>query len=207
MPEMDGYEVAKRLRQTKRHQETPIVALSANVTRSVVGSIKEVGMNAYIEKPINMNKFMSVLSNLFELQNIENQNIENQETSNLVFDRKQIEKIMDYDKDNIIQLLEIFLNTHEQANQTIKSMIEQKQIKEVLSELHKLKGVSANLYLSGLVRACDELKTAIENKTEITNNLEHFNQIFSFTIKEINAYMEDITKVKEEDNDVQCTIG
>jgi len=60
MPEVDGFTATKELR--KMGVETPIVALSANVTREAIEKAKEVGMNDYITKPFNRDRVLEIFN-------------------------------------------------------------------------------------------------------------------------------------------------
>ena len=55
MPKMNGWEVTKYIRnKMPPHKATiPIIALTADITKRDVDMCKEVGMNAYVSKPIN----------------------------------------------------------------------------------------------------------------------------------------------------------
>lgn len=198
MPELDGYGVARLLRQSEIHKTTPIVALTANVSKSVEVAIKDVGMDAYMEKPINMDKLMTVLSDMFGVvHNLENNNCVEE---NILFDATQIEKVMSYDKENIKELLTIFLDTHQNDAVTVKTLLHNKQMEEVISTVHKLKGVSANLNLNWLKRTCDKLKKSIESEKDISQNAEEFYRIFTATMKEVNAYFSSLVEEKGELN-------
>ncbi|RDL44713.1 hybrid sensor histidine kinase/response regulator [Marinomonas piezotolerans] len=53
MPQMDGMETTKRLRQMAAYKETPIIALTAHALAEEQQSILASGMNAYLTKPVN----------------------------------------------------------------------------------------------------------------------------------------------------------
>jgi len=59
MPVMDGYETSQYIRQTDSN--IPIIALSANISDETVIKCKEAGMNAYLSKPIDVEKFYHIL--------------------------------------------------------------------------------------------------------------------------------------------------
>ncbi len=194
MPELDGYGVAKILRKSERHNNTPIIALTANVSKSVEESIKEAGMDAYLEKPINMDKLMTTLSDMFRKHyDCDNNNSDEEFT---IFDTAKIEKIMSYDKDMIKELLKIFLDTHQKDDVTLRTLLNNKQMDEVLSVVHNLKGVSANLNLIWLKSACDDLKKSIENEKDVSQRVEDFYRIFKDTMKEVNAYFSSLAEEK-----------
>jgi signal transduction histidine kinase/CheY-like chemotaxis protein len=52
MPEMDGYELAAAIRKEASSGRIPIVALTANASRSEAARCKEVGIDAYMTKPL-----------------------------------------------------------------------------------------------------------------------------------------------------------
>ena len=59
LPEMDGYEVATRLREIKQMKETPIIAVTSYAMPGDREKAIESGATGYIEKPINPDTFIS----------------------------------------------------------------------------------------------------------------------------------------------------
>ena len=59
MPEMDGYEVTKRLRKIPELAHIPIVAVTANVLRGDRERSLEAGCDGYIQKPLNVDMLPS----------------------------------------------------------------------------------------------------------------------------------------------------
>ena len=53
MPTMNGFEATKRIRQSQRNNQVPIVALSAHTQSDLEREIKQVGMNGFLAKPID----------------------------------------------------------------------------------------------------------------------------------------------------------
>jgi PAS domain S-box-containing protein len=55
MPEMDGYEASEKIRKLTdiTNAGIPIIAVSADVTNSVINKCKEIGINDYISKPFD----------------------------------------------------------------------------------------------------------------------------------------------------------
>lgn len=62
MPQMDGMEATKHLRQIDGYQDTPIIALTAHALAQEQQSILASGMNAYLTKPINEETLLNTLS-------------------------------------------------------------------------------------------------------------------------------------------------
>lgn len=61
MPVMDGYTATKQIKKMPKYEETPIVALSANVMSEEMEKILKVGMEEYLPKPFEMDKFYTLL--------------------------------------------------------------------------------------------------------------------------------------------------
>ena len=66
MPKMDGFEAAIEIRGLKdrKKSEIPIIAMTAHVTEEDRTHAERVGMNAFIEKPLDMKKLGFVVNNL-----------------------------------------------------------------------------------------------------------------------------------------------
>ena len=61
MPEMDGYEAIKRIRELSDWKETPIIALTAKAMTGDKEKCIQAGANDYISKPIDPDKLINTL--------------------------------------------------------------------------------------------------------------------------------------------------
>lgn len=66
LPDIDGYEVAHRLRTSRKAAlaQTPIVAVTANAMKGDAKKIIAAGCNVYLSKPINIQDLMDTVENL-----------------------------------------------------------------------------------------------------------------------------------------------
>lgn len=62
MPVMDGYEASKRIRNNTKFDNLPIIALTALTSPQEIESMFDVGMNAYLAKPLKKEKLFSALT-------------------------------------------------------------------------------------------------------------------------------------------------
>ena len=61
MPEMDGYEAMRRIRDDDRHDKLPIIALTAKAMRNDRARCIEAGANDYLTKPVDTSMLLSMI--------------------------------------------------------------------------------------------------------------------------------------------------
>ena len=61
MPEMDGLEATRRIRQQKRWQSLPIVAMTAHAMNGDRERCLDAGMNGYISKPVHPSHLLDMV--------------------------------------------------------------------------------------------------------------------------------------------------
>ncbi|MGR9013993.1 MAG: PAS domain S-box protein [Gammaproteobacteria bacterium] len=67
MAEMDGLEVARRLRCLSGFGQTPIIAVSASASGTDVAEAMEAGVSVFLPKPVNMKRLMAQIGGLLDL--------------------------------------------------------------------------------------------------------------------------------------------
>jgi CheY-like chemotaxis protein len=61
MPEMDGYEATRAIRQMKQFDKMPIIALTAKAMKGDREKCLEAGANDYISKPVDTDQLLSLM--------------------------------------------------------------------------------------------------------------------------------------------------
>lgn len=66
MPELDGYGVLNALREESVTATIPFMFLTASADRNNLQKIRDMGMNDYILKPFNVDKFLAAIATRLE---------------------------------------------------------------------------------------------------------------------------------------------
>ena len=64
LPDVSGLEIARAIKHNPRTAEIPLVALSGHTGREIASKALEVGMAAYLMKPIDMEELVKVIEQL-----------------------------------------------------------------------------------------------------------------------------------------------
>lgn len=63
MPGISGLDATRRLRETPECANIPIIALTANITQTMLDEAMEAGCDGYITKPVDIDKLSSQIMN------------------------------------------------------------------------------------------------------------------------------------------------
>ena len=70
LPEMDGWEITRRLKADMDTQQIPIIALTAHVLLADRSKALEVGCNDYETKPVDFKRLIEKIDNLLDKRNL-----------------------------------------------------------------------------------------------------------------------------------------
>jgi signal transduction histidine kinase/CheY-like chemotaxis protein len=201
MPNMDGLEVTKKIRQQKQYEKLPIIAVSAGISVKEKFTCLECGMNDFVEKPITPESLMRTLTRNIKyyqsfLEKEKEKPISTPSENVLVLDGfnfKNVLSMLNGDEKKLIQLLKHFSVKFSNVVSEIHQFINQHQTKELKAFVHLLKGSSANIGAIVLYQASSKLYEHIDTNQELDL------QIWLNFVNSLNYTLEAIKNLPESD--------
>ncbi|ADY56519.1 multi-sensor hybrid histidine kinase [Syntrophobotulus glycolicus DSM 8271] len=165
MPEMDGYETARRVRMLDDGENIPIIALSADALEGVVAKAKQAGMNNYLTKPLDPAKMINVLRQIF------NAGDQTALTEDVIEGSKQQADIdlqsglrrIGGKRDVYRSILVQFIANHRGDGERLKEFIGARHLQEARQLAHTVKGVAANIGANSLKQAAQAVGKALRD--------------------------------------------
>jgi PAS domain S-box-containing protein len=183
MPEMDGYEATRLMREMEAEKkdkaesrDTPIVALTAHAMNGNPEKCIATGMNDYLGKPFERKQLSNILSRWTGCQSLGKQDVENTVVSvpaaepsvdpdaglKNVLDPAALDAIRALESEKVPNLLPQVVNIYlkeapELVNGIIKSF-ETGDAEQACRSAHTLKSSSANLGAVSLAKLCQQIE-------------------------------------------------
>ncbi len=171
LPDIDGYEVTKRMRLLELSTDThvPIIALTAHVDEENKQHCINVGMNAVLSKPLGKDKAKDILNAFIPYrEQLEKSSIQQEVVGTLPED-----KIIDLDlakslyggkKEVALEMLKMLVDSFQEEEQKLQEAYKKKDWAEIGAIAHKLKGGSSYCGTVRLKQACGQLEVVIRDK-------------------------------------------
>jgi len=165
MPLMDGYEATRIIRKELK-LGTPIVAMTANVMIHDIEKCLEIGMDAHIGKPFEVEDFYGTLMEVLH--------VKMKETSPKV----KGDEIACFSKQEAIAKLggnealwtKIFCSFYEQYSSapfSVKSLIAKEDVTTLVDYIHTLKGLCGTIGAYALHKACASMEAFLKLKGSV----------------------------------------
>ena len=190
MPEMDGFEATRRIRDSENEHHTPIVAMTADAMAGDREKCLNAGMDDYITKPIDLSAFNKVLKKYIEKSDSMHEVDSMPETANstlhVEIDMQHLEEVSSGDLKFVEEIIIAFELDSKQRLASMADSLTANQISAFSKDAHALKGACGNVGATSLHMLADELQKASES-----GDINNCNAIFG-KMKE--CYAETIKK-------------
>ena len=213
MPNMDGVETSRILRETYDEQSLVIIALTANVIEGVREMLLSAGMNDYLSKPIDKSLLSNALYRWLPREKILTKNKPDelntvQESGLLTYIRDNIPEI-DADialeringmTDAIKQPLRIFERRINDIVKRLGNFLGESDLRGFAIEVHGVKGSLNNIGATGIAGLAEELeyKSKSNDVQFCAEKLPELSRSLTELKRKISAFFETETVVSKE---------
>ncbi|WP_068030210.1 PAS-domain containing protein [Rhodoplanes sp. Z2-YC6860] len=164
MPRMDGYELSQRIREAERNGtrpgQTPIVAVTANALKGEEERCIEAGMDAYLVKPVNIDRLRATLERWLSVGGGKGHAAAGNGEAGSAIDRSVLGAWLGDDQAAIDQLLRKFEDTAADTQREIDSASRNNNLAQLAAAAHKLKGAAQAIGAKGVGQAAAALEQA-----------------------------------------------
>jgi two-component system sensor histidine kinase BarA len=157
MPNMDGLEATKQIRQTDLNLGTPIIAVTAHAFKEEQDRLLDSGMDDYLPKPINLSDLIDLIKRWCQVTDPLD---EGQVSFDWSIALKRANQNEDAAKDvlhQFVQQLPSLIEAIEQANQV-------DDYGEMQSKVHQLHGACCYTGVPAMLSLCNELESALKRQ-------------------------------------------
>lgn len=169
LPDIDGYEVAKKIRASKKGKNIPILALTAHAADDVDDLCGSSGMNAVLQKPLKREHAKELL-NTYVYKNLCSQHV----SRALLTPNASCKKVIDIfdsvskqgSEENVKKYLKLLSEFFPDCLANLQILISKNDVDALRKELHKLKGALSLVTLPDLQKAVDVFNDRVKGKNE-----------------------------------------
>ena len=147
MPEMDGFEATRKIREKELAPSVPIVAMTAYAMKGDREKCLKAGMDDYISKPVKPKSLLEAVENQLYKKSFKEERVSLvlEETESKVFDREEFLERLQGDEKLLSELLDIFFSQTPSIIEDIKNSLSNKDMVSLVKQGHKFKGMSGNI--------------------------------------------------------------
>ena len=180
MPEMDGYEATRLIREQWDAQRLPIIALTAHAMHETRDRCLQAGMNTHVSKPIDSEQLLETLYTHLCLDTGDQSITTTSQDASPAPDHteamlaslhgvnlSEVLARLNDDSALLVDLLHEFAATYAGVTETIEGHLAHADQSEARRVIHALKGVAGNLSLIAVSRIADELDAGLKRGDEI----------------------------------------
>ena len=183
MPEMDGYEATRVIRQDLKMADLPVIAMTAHAVQSETARCLELGMNDYITKPVEPNELKTALTKWIKPRAIAQAAKTGGQKAVPVSELPESLPGIDLptammrlmgNRKLFNKLLRDFVQNYADISGKIRQSVESEDIPTAQRLAHTVKGVAGNLSATDVYNVSSEIEAAIRDgdKAKIISTIQ-----------------------------------
>ena len=160
MPEMDGMETTRQLRQLKGYENTPIIALTAHALGSEQQQILASGMNAYLTKPIDEDVLFRTIDNWCSNTETFQQQVD--ATLENIFDMQKALNIVNGKTEIAKEMFTMLADSLDSEKKLVLHHLENQDCEKLIEVVHRIHGASKYTGTINLAKHAGFLETHLK---------------------------------------------
>ena len=206
MPVMDGIEVVKIYRYTcQAEEQIPIIILTANATQEAAAACEEVGVDAFLTKPVESAKLLEVIDGIASKRRETAEEPQASTPPATTELKPKLQPILNLpilnnlaslsdDVDFMQDLIKGFIGDTDTTIQKISAQIDNQDYSQIPDLVHALKGSARSIGASRLANIASELEEDASSfdKTDVPNRTKILQDCFSDTENALLKYLEQL---------------
>ncbi len=182
MPNMDGYEATRKIREHPQFDDLPVIALSGDIAQDDIKKMYAAGMNAHLGKPIQIDALYDILYAFTKNSSSAPINKELDESVGI--------QISGGDEGFYKEILNEFIQEYEDADKRLEEFLKAGETAKADALLLDLMGVTANIGAQKTYSYALELKQTLKDSTpNYEETYRSFQSSFKKLIEEIKDYL------------------
>ncbi|WP_162125839.1 PAS domain-containing hybrid sensor histidine kinase/response regulator [Pseudoxanthomonas wuyuanensis] len=201
MPEMDGYEATRRIRQIPAMAALPVVALTAGAFKRQQDAALEAGMDAFVAKPFEVDELVEVIVRLTPARPQQAVPLEplagEAQDALAAVDEGADPQLLDVQRGLAYwreeapyrKYLAQFGRNYEHAAQEISEYLSRGEPDAAASYVHKMRGAAGSLALPTVAFISAEIETALHGSGDVSDLLSSLQLALRETLADIAGYV------------------
>jgi len=170
MPILDGYEATRLIRKIEKLKDLPIIAMTANAMEGDREKCINSGMNDYISKPLDFNKFYETLVKWIKPKNSiigeeQKEEIFESDIKTLKIEGINISQALNRMAGNqklLLNQLKRFVKSQNSFEEKILTFVKNSDLESAIREAHTLKSLCGNIGANLLFEKAKELESYLK---------------------------------------------
>jgi PAS domain S-box-containing protein len=211
MPEMDGFQATKIIRDESSavlDHNVPIIAMTANATREDHQACLHAGMNEYLSKPFDPDRFKRLLKLNFIQKDTtviqKKKPLPESPCNKTVFDYNGILRRLMNDRSLLETILKMFINDIPLQIVQLQQHLDKKNLKDLILRAHTIKGAASNVGAEQLRQTAASIESDARegNISTISSSIVQLNDQFKLFIKEASQCLETSTHSQDHKDEI-----
>ena len=192
LPDIDGYEVAKYIRESETGVKNKvfIVALSAHMDPIIKSQCYDLGMNEVYTKPLLVDRVRETLKKQHEYRS--SFAVSTSADALKVIDLNLGATLINSDTNAAKEMLKLLVKSLPEFSEILEKAYQEKNIENIIKSAHKLHGGLCYVGAPRLKNAVNQLESKLKS-----GEINHLDQLYQSVHKELDAFLEVYESNKE----------